>query len=84
MVFKEQEQITKNYLKDLLTEQINYQVDNLMREIVRFGIQQFMDMDWDNHIGVGSYESGKERQNQRNGYKSGRCTFLVALCDCAY
>jgi putative transposase len=70
MAFKEQEQITKNYSEDLLTELINYQGDNLMGEIVRLGIQQLMELDRDEHIGVGSYERGEERRSQRNGYKS--------------
>jgi transposase-like protein len=70
MAFKEQEQITKNYSDDLLTELINYQGDNLMGEIVRLGIQQLMELDRDEHIGVGSYERGEGRRSQRNGYKT--------------
>ena len=69
MAFK-QEQITKNYSEDLLTELINYRGDNLMGEIVRLGLQQLMELDRDEHIGVGSYERGEERRSQRNGYKS--------------
>jgi transposase-like protein len=70
MAFKEQEQITKVSSEELLTELINYQGDNLMGEIVRLGIQQLMELDRDEHIGVGSYERGQERRSQRNGYKS--------------
>jgi len=70
MAFKEQEQITKNYSEDLLTELINYQGDNLMGEIVRLGIQQLMELDRDEHIGVRSYERGEDRRSHRNGYKS--------------
>ena len=70
MAFKEQEQITKNSSEELLTELINYQGDNLMGEIVRLGIQQLMELDRDEHIGVGSYERGEERRSLRNGYKS--------------
>jgi putative transposase len=70
MAFKEQEQITKNSSEELLTELINYQGDNLMGEIVRLGLQQLMELDRDEHIGVGSYERGEERRSQRNGYKS--------------
>jgi putative transposase len=70
MAFKEQEKITKNSSEELLTELINYQGDNLMGEIVRLGIQQLMELDRDEHIGVGSYERGDERRSQRNGYKS--------------
>ena len=70
MAFKEQEQITKVSSEELLTELINYQGDNLMGEIVRLGIQQLMELDRDEHIGVGSYERGEERRSQRNGYKS--------------
>ena len=70
MALKEQEQITKNYSEDLLTELINYQGENIMGEIVRLGLQQMMELDRDEHIGVGSYERGEERRSQRNGYKS--------------
>lgn len=70
MAFKEQEQITKNYSDDLLTELINYQGDNLMGEIVRLGLQQLMELDRDEHIGVGSYERGEGRRSQRNGFKT--------------
>ena len=70
MAFKEQEQITKVSSEELLTELINYQGDNLMGEIVRLGIQQLMELDRDEHIGVRSYERGEERRSQRNGYKS--------------
>jgi len=70
MAFKEQEQITKNYSDDLLTELINYQGDNLMGEIVRLGLQQLMELDRDEHIGVGSYERGAGRRSQRNGFKT--------------
>jgi putative transposase len=70
MTFKEQEQITKNSSEELLTELINYQGENLMGEIVRLGIQQLMELDRDEHIGVGSYERGEDRRSQRNGYKS--------------
>jgi putative transposase len=70
MALKEQEQITKNYSEDLLTELINYQGENLMGEIVRLGLQQLMELDRDEHIGVGSYVRGEERRSQRNGYKS--------------
>lgn len=70
MALKNQEQITKNCSEDLLTELINYQGDNLMGEILRLGIQQIMELDRDEHIGVGSYERGEQRRSQRNGYKS--------------
>jgi putative transposase len=70
MALKEQEQITKNYSEELLTELINYQGDNLMGEILRLGIQQLMELDRDEHIGVKSYERGEDRRSQRNGYKS--------------
>ena len=58
MALKEQEQITKNYSEDLLTELINYQGENIMGDIVRLGLQQMMELDRDEHIGVGSYERG--------------------------
>jgi len=45
VVFREQEQITKNYSKDLLTELIKYQGENLEGEIIRLGIQQLMELD---------------------------------------
>jgi putative transposase len=69
MAFK-QEQITNYSSEELLTELINYQGDNLMGEIVRLGIQQLMELDRDEHIGVKSYERGEDRRSQRNGYKS--------------
>ncbi len=46
-----EEQITKNYSEDLLTESINYQGNNLRGEIVHLGIQQLMELDWFDHIG---------------------------------
>lgn len=71
MAFKnDDEQIKKNSAEQLLTELINYQGDNLMGEIIRLGLQQLMELDRDEHIGVGSYERGQERRSQRNGYKS--------------
>ena len=83
IAFKEQEQITKNYSKDLLTELINYQGDNLIGEIVRLGIQQLMELDRDDHIGVGSYECVEERRSQRSGYKSRQLYSRVGtLKDC--
>jgi len=70
MTFKEQEQITKKNSNDLFTELINYNGENLIGEIVRLGIQNLMELERDEHIGVGSYERGEERRSQRNGYKS--------------
>jgi len=85
MAFKEQEQITKNYSEDLLTELINYQGENIMGEIVRLGLQQLMELDRDEHIGVGSYVRGEERRSQRNGYKSRQlCTLVLAPWLCVY
>ena len=69
MAFNEQEQITKNYSEDLLTELINYRGDNLMGEIIRLALQQMMELDRDEHIDVGSYERGDDRRSHRNGYK---------------
>ncbi len=40
-----------------------------MGEIIRLGLQQLMELDRDEHIGVGSYERGEKRRSQRNGYK---------------
>ena len=70
MTFQKQEQITKNNLDDLLSELINYNGENLIGEIVRLGIQSLMELERDEHIGVGSYERGDERRSQRNRYKS--------------
>lgn len=71
MAFKnDDEQIKKNSAEQLLTELINYQGDNLMGEIIRSGLQQLMELDRDEHIGVGNYERGEERRSHRNGYKS--------------
>ena len=70
MTFKEQKQFTKNYSDDLLSDLINYQGENLIGEIVRLGIQNLMELERDEHIGVGNYERGEERRSQRNGFKS--------------
>ncbi|MEA1885866.1 MAG: IS256 family transposase [Bacteroidota bacterium] len=69
MTFQKQEQITKKS-DDLLTELSNYHGENLISEIVHLGIQNLMELERDEHIGVGSYERGAERCSQRNGYKS--------------
>jgi putative transposase len=70
MTFKEQKQFTKNYSDDLLSELINYQGENVIGEIVRLGIQNLMELERDEHIGVGNYERGEDRRSQRNGFKS--------------
>jgi putative transposase len=70
MTFKEQEQFTKKNSEDLLIELCNYQGENLISEIVRLGMQNLMELERDEHIGVGSYERGEDRHSHRNGYKS--------------
>ena len=55
MAFK-QEQISKNYSEDLLEELINYQSSNLMGVRIHQGIQQLMELNRDDHIGVKSHE----------------------------
>lgn len=70
MTFKEREQFTKKYSDDLLSELINYQGENLISEIVRLGIQNLMELERDEHIGVANYERGEDRRSHRNGYKS--------------
>ena len=70
MTFEEREQITKKNSDDLLSQLIDYQGENLISEILRLGIQSLMELERDEHIGVGSYERGEERQSYRNGYKS--------------
>ncbi len=70
MTFKEQEQFTKKNSEDLLTELSNYQGENLISEIVRLGIQNLMELERDEHIGVGNYKRGEDRHSHRNGYKS--------------
>jgi transposase-like protein len=69
MAFKDQEHFTKVSSEELLTQLINYRGDNLMGEIIRLGLQQLMESDLNEHIGVGSYERGQDRRSQRNGYK---------------
>jgi putative transposase len=69
MTFKEQDQFTKKNSNDLLSQLIDYQGENLISEILRLGIQGLMELERDEHIGVGSYERGDERQSYRNGYK---------------
>lgn len=70
MTFKEQEQFTKKKSDELLSELTNYNGEDLIGEIVRLGIQNLMELERDEHIGVGSYERGEDRRSQRNGYKS--------------
>ncbi len=54
MAYKEHEKITKDYSEELITELINYQGDNLIEKIIRFGLQKLMEMDRVDHIGVAS------------------------------
>ena len=75
---------TKVFSEELLTELINYQGVNLMGEILRLGIQRLMELDRDEHIGIGSYERGEECRWQRNGYKSRQlysriCTLVLRV-----
>ena len=70
MTFKEQEQITKKNSVELLSELINFDGENIMAEILRLGVQNLMELERDDHIGVGSYVRGEERRSQRNGFKS--------------
>jgi putative transposase len=70
MTFKEQEQFTKRNAEDVISGLSNYHGEDLFSEIVRLGIQHLMELERDEHIGVGSYERGEERRSQRNGYKS--------------
>jgi transposase-like protein len=70
MTFKEQEQFTKRNAEDVISELSNYHGEDLISEIVRLGIQNLMELERDEHIGVGSYERGEDRRSQRNGYKS--------------
>lgn len=65
MTFKEREQFTKKNSDDLLSELINYQGENLISEIVRLGIQNLMELERDEHIGVGNYERGEDRRSQK-------------------
>ena len=62
MTFKEREQITKKNSDDLLSQLIYYQGEDLMSEILRLGIQSLMEPVRDEHIGVGNYERGDNRQ----------------------
>ena len=55
-----EQQITKNYSEDLLTELINYQGHSLRGEIVRLGIQQLIELDWDDHIRHRVMSMGKD------------------------
>ena len=70
MTFQEQEQITKKNSDELLSELINFNGENIMAEILRLGLQSLMELERDEHIGVGNYERGDGRRTQRNGYKS--------------
>ena len=70
MTFKEQEQFTKKNSVELLSELINFDGENIMAEILRLGVQNLMELERDEHIGVGSYERGEERRSQRNEFKS--------------
>ena len=55
MTFEEREQITKKNSDDLLSQLIDYQGENLISEILRLGIQSLMELERDEHIGVGIY-----------------------------
>ena len=69
MTFEERDQITKKNSDDLLSQLIYYQGEDLISEILRLGIQSLIELERDEHIGVGSYERGDERRSYRNGYK---------------
>ena len=69
MTFKRQEQITKKSLDEQIIELINSDGEDLMTKILRSGIQQLMELERDEYIGVDSYERGEDRQDYRNGYK---------------
>jgi len=69
MTFKEQEQITKKSLEQQIIELINSDGEDLMTKILRSGIQQLMELERDEHIGVDCYERGEDRKDYRNGYK---------------
>ncbi|MDT8372731.1 MAG: transposase, partial [Bacteroidales bacterium] len=69
MTFKEQEQFTKKSLDEQLIELINSDGEDLMTRILRSGIQQLMELERDEHIGVDCYERGEDRKGYRNGYK---------------
>ena len=58
MTFEERDQITKKNSDDLLSQLIYYQGEDLISEILRLGIQSLMELERDEHIGVGSYERG--------------------------
>ena len=53
MTFKECEQITKKSSDDLLSQLIYYQGEDLMSKILRLVIQILMEIESDEHIGVG-------------------------------
>jgi len=67
MTFQEQEQFTKKNSDDLLSELSNYQSENLISEIVRLGIQNLMELERDEHIGVGNYEQYEDGHRATNG-----------------
>ncbi|MEZ5070824.1 MAG: IS256 family transposase [Bacteroidales bacterium] len=70
MTFKKQEQVTKKSLEDQIIELINSDGEDLMTRILRSGLQQIMELERDEYIGVDSYERGEDRRDYRNGYKS--------------
>ncbi len=70
MTFKEQEQITKKSSDEQPIDLGYFQGQDIINEIVRMGIQNLMELERDEHIGVGKYKRGEERQDYRNGYKS--------------
>ena len=70
MTFKEQEQITKKILDDQQIDLGYLHGQDLISEIVRIGIENLMEFERDEHIGVGKYRRGEERRDYRNGYKS--------------
>ena len=69
MTFKEQEQFTKKSLDEQLIKLINLDGEDLMTKFLRSGIQQLMELERDEYIGIDCYERGEDRKGYLNGYK---------------
>lgn len=60
---------TNKLLEFQLEELLETDSDELMRKILKTGLQQIMELERDQHIGASRYERSEERKTTRNGYK---------------
>jgi len=65
-------------LQDLIQDPRN---PGILKEIVKLGIQNIMELERDAHIGAGSYERTGNRKTYRNGYKPRQLNTRVGSID---